>query len=248
MLLNCGVGEDSWESLELQGDQTSPSQRKAVLNVYWKDWCWSFNNLATWCEELTHWKIPWCWERLKAGGEGDDRGWDGWMALPTQWTWVWAGSGSSWWWIGRPGVLQSVGLQRVRHDWAIELNWTQLFSRLTLCDPTDCRTPGFPVFHHLPEFGQTLVHWVSDALQPSHLLSSPSPPADNLPSIRVFTNELAVHIRWPNYWSFSVRTNPFNEYSGLISLGLTILISLQSKGLSRASSNVTVQKHQFFGV
>ena len=58
-----------------------------------------------WCEELTHWKRPWCWERLKAGGEGDDRGWDGWMASPTRWTWVWASSGS-WWWTGKPGVLQ----------------------------------------------------------------------------------------------------------------------------------------------
>ena len=64
-----------------------------------------------------------CWERLKAGGEGDDRGWDGWMASPTQWTWVWASS-RSWWWTRRPGVLQSVGSQRVRHDWATELNWT----------------------------------------------------------------------------------------------------------------------------
>ena len=79
------------------------------------------NTLATWCEELTHWKRPWCWERLKAGGEGDDRGWDGWMAPPMWWTWVWVSSGS-WWWSGRPGVLQSMGLQRVRHDWATELN------------------------------------------------------------------------------------------------------------------------------
>ena len=62
----------------------------------WKDWCWSWNSntLATWCEVLTHLKRPWCWERLKAAGEGDDRGWDGWMASPTQWTWVWANSRS----------------------------------------------------------------------------------------------------------------------------------------------------------
>ena len=77
--------------------------------------------LATWCRELTHWKRPWCWKRLKAG-EGDDRGWDGWMASPTQWTWVWVNSWS-WWWTGRPGVLQSMGSQRVRHDWATELNY-----------------------------------------------------------------------------------------------------------------------------
>ena len=126
MLLNCGVGEDSWESLGLQGDPTSPPLRKLVLNIHWKDRCWSQNSntLATWCEELTHLKRPWRWERLKAG-EGDDRGWDGWMASSTQWTWVWVNSGS-WWWTGWPGVLQSMGSQRVRHDWVTELNWTVL--------------------------------------------------------------------------------------------------------------------------
>ena len=82
------------------------------------------NTLATWLEELTHLKRPWYWERLKAGGEGDDRGWDGWMASPTQWTWIWVNSGS-WWWTGRPGVLQSMGSQKVRHHWATELNWTE---------------------------------------------------------------------------------------------------------------------------
>ena len=69
------------------------------------------------------WKGPWCWERLRAGGEGDDRGWDGWMVSLTRWTWVCVGSGS-WWWTGRPGMLQSMGLQRVGHDWVTELNWT----------------------------------------------------------------------------------------------------------------------------
>ena len=68
-------------------------------------------------------KRPWCWEILRAGGEGDNRGWDGWMASPTQWTWVWVNSGS-WWWTGRPDVPQSMGLQRAGHDWATELNWT----------------------------------------------------------------------------------------------------------------------------
>ena len=75
-------------------------------------------------KKLTHWKRPWCWERLKAGGEGDDRGWNGWMVSPTQWTWLWASS-RSWWWTEKPGVLQSMGLQRVRHDWATELNCNQ---------------------------------------------------------------------------------------------------------------------------
>ena len=87
MLLNCGVGEDSWESLGLQ-NQTSHSLRKSVLNIHWKDWCWSWNSntLVTLCKELTHLKRPWFWERFKTGGEGDDRGWDGWMASLTQWT------------------------------------------------------------------------------------------------------------------------------------------------------------------
>ena len=93
------------------------------MNIHWKDWCWSWswssNTLTTWWKELTHWKIH--WEILKAG-EGDDRGWDGWMASPTQWTWVWA-SFRSWWWTGRPGMLQSIGSQRVWHNWATELNW-----------------------------------------------------------------------------------------------------------------------------
>ena len=113
------VGEDSWESLGLQGDPTSQFWRKSVLNIHWKDWCWSwsFNTLATWCKELTLWKM----ERLKAGGEGDDRGWDGWMASPTWWTWVWVSS-RSWWWTGRPDVLQSVGLQS--QTW--QRDWTEL--------------------------------------------------------------------------------------------------------------------------
>ena len=122
MLLSCGVGEDSWESLGLQGDPTSPSLRRSILCVHWRDWCWRWNSntLATSCKELTHLKRHWCWERLRAGGEGDDRGWDGWMASPTQWTWVWVDSGS-WWWTGRPGMLQFMGLQRVT-----ELNWNRL--------------------------------------------------------------------------------------------------------------------------
>ena len=90
------------------------------------------NTLATLCKELTHWKRPWCWEGLGAGGEGGERGWDGWMASPTRWTWVWVNSGS-WWWTGRPGVLWFMRLQRVGHDWATELNWTEWLSNNTRC-------------------------------------------------------------------------------------------------------------------
>ena len=85
MLLNCGVGEDSWEPLGLQGDHTGQSYRKSVLNIRWKDWCWSWSSdtLATWWEELTHWKRPWCLKWLKVGGERENRGWDGWIAIIT---------------------------------------------------------------------------------------------------------------------------------------------------------------------
>ena len=96
----------------------------SVLNIHWNDWCWSWNSniLATWCEEMTYLKSPWWWERLKTGGKGDDRGWDGWMASPTWWTWIWVNS-RNWWWTGRPGVLQSIGSLRHMTEW---LNWTEL--------------------------------------------------------------------------------------------------------------------------
>ena len=119
MLLNCVIWEDSkipWTARRL-------NSRKSVPNIHWKDSCWRWNSktLATWCEGLTHWKRPWCWERLKAGGEGDNREWDGWMATRTWWAWVWVGSGS-WWWIGETGVQQYNSSQRVQYDWMTELN------------------------------------------------------------------------------------------------------------------------------
>ena len=108
--------------------RSNKSTLKEISPEYsnWKDWCWSWNSntLATSCEELTHWKRPWGWEGLGAGGEGDDRGWDSWMASLTRCTWVWVDSGSGWW-IGRTGVLWFMELQRVRHDWVTELNWTE---------------------------------------------------------------------------------------------------------------------------
>ena len=82
----------------------------------------NLQSFGHWWEEVTHFERPWCWAWLKSGGEGDDRGWDGWMASPTQWTWAWGNSGS-WWWRGKPAELQSMGWQRVRHDWTTELNW-----------------------------------------------------------------------------------------------------------------------------
>ena len=126
------------ESFGQQRDQTSQSKRKPTLNIHWKDWSWNSNTLATWCKELTHWKRPWWWERLRAGGEGDDRGWDDWVASLTQWTWVLVDSGS-WWWTERPGMLQYMGLQRVWHDWAIELNWSFI---LILSQIEPAKTPS----------------------------------------------------------------------------------------------------------
>ena len=118
----------------------------------------------------------------------------------------------------------------------------------TLCNPMDCSRPGFPVLHYLPELAQTHVHWVSDAIQPSHPLPPSSPFAFNLSQyLGLISSEMAVHIRWPKYWSFSFSISPPNKYSGLISFGLTGLISLLSKGLSRVFFRTTVWKHWFFG-
>ena len=124
MLLNCGVGEDSWEALGLQGDPVHPEG----------DQPWHFfgrndakaETPVLWPPRVKSWLVgkDWCWEGLGAG-EGDNRGWDGWMASLTRWTWVWMNSGS-WWWTGRPGMLWLMGSQRVRHDWATELNWTDV--------------------------------------------------------------------------------------------------------------------------
>ena len=137
----------------VQGDLTSPFWRRSALGFLWKEWCWSWNSstLATSCEELTHWKRLWCWEGLGAGGEGDDRGWDGWMASLTRWTWVWVNSGR-WWWTRRPGVLRFMGSQGVGHDWATELNWTECncalrkYTHYNLCGNGDL-TSHFNFWH-----------------------------------------------------------------------------------------------------
>ena len=123
MLLNCGAGEDSWESLGLQGDPTSPSWRKSVLNINWKDWCWSWNSntVATWCKELTHWKRPWCWERLRAGGEGtveDEK---------VGWHHRLNGHGFGWTLGVGQGGLECCGSQDHKEPDTTEwLNWTEL--------------------------------------------------------------------------------------------------------------------------
>ena len=103
-------------------------------------------------------------------------------------------------------------------------------SYLTLCHPMNRSTPGLPVHHQLPEFTQTQVHRVSDAIQPSHPLSSPSPPASVFPSIGVFPHESALCIRWPKYWSFSFNISPSNEHPGLISFRMDWLDLLAVQG------------------
>ena len=117
----------------------------------------------------------------------------------------------------------------------------------TLCNPMNPSMPGLPVHHHLPEFTQTHVHRVHDAIQPSHPLSALLLLPPNPPSVRVFSSESTLRMRWPKYWSFSFSIIPSKEHSGLISFRMDWWISLQSKGLSRVFSDTTFQKHQFFG-
>ena len=118
----------------------------------------------------------------------------------------------------------------------------------TLCDPRDCSTPGFLVLHYLPEFAQTHFHRVSDAIQPSHPLSSPSPLSFNLSSIRVFSKESVLCIRWPKYWSFSFSISPSNVYSGLISFKIDWFDLLAIQGtlkslLQHHSSKASIIQH-----
>ena len=123
-------------------------------------------------------------------------------------------------------------------------------SCLTLCNPMDCSTPGFPIYHQLPELAQTHVHWVSDAIQPSHPLSSPF---SLIFSIRVFSNESALYIRWPKYWSFSFNISPSNEHSGLISFRTDLLDLLAVQGTLKSSptpqfKSISFQHSAFFMV
>ena len=110
------TNENSWSRRSNQSNL-----REITLNIHWKDghWRWSSNILVIWYKNMAHWNSPWCWERTKAEGEEDVRGWDGWMTSLMQWTWTWADSGR-YWGTGMPGMLQSMGSQRVTHDWVTE--------------------------------------------------------------------------------------------------------------------------------
>ena len=117
----------------------------------------------------------------------------------------------------------------------------------TLCDPVDCSTPGFPVHHQLPELAQTHVHQVSDAIKPSHPLSSPSPTAFNLSQYQSLFQWVSSSHRGPKYWRFIFNISPSNEYSGLISFRIDWFDIVAIQGTLKIFSNTAIQKHQFFG-
>ena len=146
MFLNCGVGEDSWESLGLQRRSNQSILKEispgcSLEGLILKLKLQYFGHLMGRVD--SNWKRLWCWERFGAGEEGDDRGWNGWMASRTWWTWVWVNS-RSWWWTGRPGMLRFMGSQRVRHDWATELKWIELHDGYVLFHLSN-RKFNFPI-------------------------------------------------------------------------------------------------------
>ena len=175
MLLKGGVGEDFLRVPWTARRSNQSILKKSVLGVHWKDWCWSWNSntLSTSCEELTHWKRPCCWEGLGAGGEGDDRGWDGWMESPTRCTFVWVNSGS-WWWTGRPGMLRLMGWQRVGHDWPTELNWIIIFITSTIVWPQGNSREHSS--NHQPKIGLK-IYWANYWFdEPAHQNKAQFPP------------------------------------------------------------------------
>ena len=191
-----------------------------------------------------------------AGREGDDRGWDDWMASPTLWAWVWVNSGS-WWWTGRPGMLRFMGSQSVGHDWAIELNWTECtpeinvtYVNYVVVQSPSCAqlftTPWTTAYQASLSFiiSQSFLKLMSiESVMPSsHLiLCCPLLPLCSIfPSVRVFSNESALCIRWPRYWSFTFSISLPMSIQGWFLLGWIDLILLLSQGLSRVFSSTTI--------
>ena len=225
MLLNCGVGEDFRESLGLQGDSTSPSRRRSTQNIHWKDWCWSWssNTLAIWCKELTHWRDPDAgkdWRQEEKGvTEGEMVGWphqlNGYELEQT----LRDSKGQ-----GGLACCSSWGCKESDTTESLYNNNVFQFSSvaqscLTLCDAMDCTMPGFHVHHQLPELPKL--------------------------SIRVFSNESVLCIKWPKYWSFSFNISPSNKHLGLISFRMDWLDLLAVQGtlkslLQRHSSKASI--------
>ena len=136
--------------------------------------------------------------------------------------------------------IQFSSVQSLSHVWLFAIPWTAAGFPFHLL-------PGFPVHNQLPKFTQTYVHWVSDSIQHAILCRPILFPPLVFTSVRVFSNESPLYIRWPKYWTSSFSISPSNDYSGLISFRMDWRVSLQSKGLSRVFSSTTVQKHHFFG-
>ena len=208
--------------------------KKSVLNILWKDWCWSWNSniLATWCEELTHRKRLCCWERLRAGGEGDDRGWDGWKASLTRCMWVWVNS-RRWWRTGKPGVLHSSSIHLLN---PVDSLWPYGLQHARLPHPSP--TPG-ACSNSCPS-SRWSHSTISSFVIPFSSCFQSFPASGSFPKCQFFTSggqSIGAST------SASVLPKNIQDW---FSLGLTGLISWQSKGLSRVFSNTTIQKHQFF--
>ena len=204
------------------------------MNVRWKEWCWSWNSntLTTWCEELTHLKRSWCREKLKAGGEGDDRRWDGWMASSTRRAWVWVNSWS-WWWTGRPGMLRSMELPRVWHDWVTKLNWTD----------------GCPVFtflrnlHTIFHCGYPIYLFPNDA----HVSFSPHPSQHLFIAFVIIlfpTNVrwylIIVLIHFPECW--------WHWTFFLVPIGCVYVFFEKKKSLFMSSGYILIEIFDFLGI
>ena len=250
MLLNCGVGEYSWESLGLQGDpnqsilkEISPGCSLVGLKLKLK--LQYFGHLIQRTDSLEKALMLGKIEGRKRRGRQRMR----WLDVsPTRWTWVWVDS-RSWWWTGRPGMLQFMGSQRVRHNWATELNRTEMIFKLGFSAASELIiSPWYlPCRHELLLFSHSVmsnsaIWWTAahhiplsfincwsllkltstESVMPSNriLCHPPLLLPSVFPSIRVFSNELALCIRWPNYWNFSFSISPYSEYSGLISFGI----------------------------
>ena len=149
--------------------------------------------------------------------------------------------------MANPTIYYNNPVEAILIAWFSSVQFSSVTqSGLTLCDPMNRSTPGLPIHHQIPVFTQTHVHRISDAIQPSHPLSSPSP-ALNLSQHQGLSNESTLHMRWPKYWSFSFSISPSNEHPRLISFRMGWLDLLAVQGTLKSLLQHTVQKHPFFG-